>query len=816
MRSWLRSASFLRLALPALIATLGVGGFFFTSETISRDRDAASARQAQVTSVQIQNLLGNARAFFAGLGNVLAGSRAVGERRFATVATNTAAGLGLEDALWVQRVPSSQRARYERQHGQIARMTATGFQPAPAAASYLPATFTTRTNPDLRPGVDVSSWSPLADAIRDSANAFGVSASQPGALGGRPGFYLVEAATYGSGPDNQGFLVVFVPQGWLTTSLQDPQRVAISLDGVRADGGLVEQAAARASFLALGGRWRIDVGRAPLSGLQLALPWLALGWPIAAALLAYLVAHLIMSRRRAERAAERIFDVSLDLLCVVDVDGHLKQVNPAFERRLGYSSRELLSRPLSEFIHPADRGRAEAAFDRLRRGKDVVEHETRWLSSDGSELWLQWSARAEVDGGLIFGVGRDITERRRADAQLREAQRAVEASRDELRVLAQEQTALRRVATLVARGPSPDEVFQAVCDEVAQLLDAAAARVWRYEPDGTATVVASRDMPSVKIPAGARFSLEGENVIGGVLRVGGAARVDDFDGKTGSIAAANRAVGIRSAMGAPIIVEGSLWGVMVVAWTELGRPSDAIEARLTKFTELVDVAIANAHSRAELTASRARVVAAADETRRRIERELHDDTQQRLVSLALELRNAADAVPPEINGLRAQLSRTVDGLASMLENLQEITRGIHPVVLTQGGLNPALKALARRSVVPVELDLTSDRRFTEEIETAVYHVVSEALSNAAKHANASLVWVTVQSDDRAVLVAIRDEGVGGADPRRGSGLIGLTDRVESLGGKIELASPAGGGTSLRVTIPIGMMPPTAGLMPEQA
>jgi signal transduction histidine kinase len=407
----------------------------------------------------------------------------------------------------------------------------------------------------------------------------------------------------------------------------------------------------------------------------------------------------------------------------------------------------------------------------------------------------------------MYAVGRDITERRRADEQLREAQRMIEASHQELRLLAEEQTSLRRVATLVAHGASPDDVFQAVCNEVAELFEAGAARLLRYEFDGTGTIVAATGRPGMRMRTGARVSLGGESVSGAVLRTGRAARVDNLDRISGPLPDASRATGLRSAMGAPIIVEGSLWGVMVAAWTELGRASEASEARLTEFTDLVAVAIANASSRAELIASRARVVAAADESRWRIERDLHDDTQQRLVSLALSLQTVAGTVPPELNGLKEQLSSTVTGLADTLERLREITRGIHPAILSQGGLKPALRALARRSAIPVELQVMCDRRLSDAVERAVYYVVSEALTNAAKHAQAPLVRVELQSHDRAVLLAIRDEGVGGADPRKGSGLLGLIDRVEALGGKIEIASPAGGGTALRVMIP------TAGVSP---
>jgi len=329
----------------------------------------------------------------------------------------------------------------------------------------------------------------------------------------------------------------------------------------------------------------------------------------------------------------------------------------------------------------------------------------------------------------------------------------VEASRDELRLLAEEQAALRRVATLVARAVSPTEVFGAVAAEAGRLLGAPSTRLERYEPDGAATVVAGWSEPGVEIPVGSEE-------------------------------------GARSAVGA-----------LIAAWTrQEAVPADA-EDRMAEFTNLVATAIANADSGAKLTASRARIVATADETRRRIERDLHDGTQQRLVSLGLELRAAEEAVPPELNELKARLSDTANGLAGAAEELQEISRGIHPAILSTGGLAPALKTLARRSAVPVELDVRADRRLPERVEVAAYYVVSEALTNAAKHAHASVVHVDLEAEDSIVQLAIRDDGVGGADPARGSGLIGLSDRVEALGGRIEIASPTGRGTSLLVRIP---------------
>jgi signal transduction histidine kinase len=207
-------------------------------------------------------------------------------------------------------------------------------------------------------------------------------------------------------------------------------------------------------------------------------------------------------------------------------------------------------------------------------------------------------------------------------------------------------------------------------------------------------------------------------------------------------------------------------------------------------------------NRAELTASRARVVAAGDDARRRIERDLHDGTQQRLVSLGLELRAAEAMVPPGSDDLGAQLSRTAEGLMEAVEDLQEISRGIHPAILSKGGLGPALKALARRSAVPVELDLHLDRRLPEPVEVAAYYVVSEALTNAAKHANPSVIEAAAEAADGVLRLAVRDDGAGGADPEQGSGLVGLRDRVETIGGHLEIASPPGAGTSLTVTIPL--------------
>jgi signal transduction histidine kinase len=375
-------------------------------------------------------------------------------------------------------------------------------------------------------------------------------------------------------------------------------------------------------------------------------------------------------------------------------------------------------------------------------------------------------------------------------------------SRAGLARLAEEQAGLRRVATLVARGATPKEVFAAVAEEIGQLLPVDVVNMCRYEPDRSLTFLASWDSAGQRYPVGSRQMLGGHNIGTLVFETGRPARVDSYAGSSaGPLGVYTREAGIRSAVGTPITVEGHVWGVISAASSlEQPLPPDTA-ARLVSFTELVATAIANAESRAELMASRARIVAAADETRRRIERDLHDGTQQQLVSLMLELRTAEAMQPSEVGELRAQLTRTARGLAGVLDELREISRGIHPAILSNGGLERALRVLARRSALPVELDLRSGRRLPEHVEVAAYYAVSEALTNAAKHGQASVVHVELDAPDAMVRVAIRDDGVGGADPARGSGLVGLSDRIEALGGTLELTSPAGRGTTLLIEIP---------------
>jgi signal transduction histidine kinase len=382
-----------------------------------------------------------------------------------------------------------------------------------------------------------------------------------------------------------------------------------------------------------------------------------------------------------------------------------------------------------------------------------------------------------------------------------EGRAQLEESRDDLRRLAEEQAALRRVATLVARGVPPAEGLAAVAQEVGSILGADATGIARLEPDGAATVVARvGDLPDV-LPLGSRWKLEEALPLGVTLRSGRPARRDDYDDRSGPAYDEVRRLGLRSVVAAPIVVEGRLWGTIGILRRDERFPADT-EQRMAGFTELIGTAVANADSRAQLTASRARIVAAADDARRRIERDLHDGTQQRLVSLCLELRLAQSAVPAELPELQGQIGRVAEELTGAIEELREIARGIHPAILSEGGLGPALRTLARRAAIPVELEIRTDDRADEPIEVAAYYVVSEALTNTTKHAHASHVHVAVEKRDSRLHLSIRDDGVGGADPAGGSGLIGLSDRVHALDGSIEVTSRHGKGTAIVADLPL--------------
>jgi signal transduction histidine kinase len=380
---------------------------------------------------------------------------------------------------------------------------------------------------------------------------------------------------------------------------------------------------------------------------------------------------------------------------------------------------------------------------------------------------------------------------------------SLERSRDDLAALADEQAGLRRVATLVARGAAPGDVLAAVATEIGQLFPADYAIIGRYDADGTEfTTVGrwSRSDDSARLPA--TLDVGGRNVTALVWQTERPARIDPDESASGPVVPYHRALGVRSSVGVPISVEGRLWGVVVALSTREEPMPEDTETRLGSFTELVSTAIANAEAQAALTASRARIVVTADESRRRFERDLHDGAQQRFVAAMLRVRAAEAAVPPDLPELVAELEQAAEELAGAIDELRDFAQGIHPAILTEGGLQPALRKLARRSAVPVDLDVRTNGRLPEQVEVAAYYVVSEALTNAAKHGHASSATVRVEVTSDVVRVAIRDDGVGGARFGRGSGLVGLKDRVEALGGQITLQSEPAAGTTLSVELPL--------------
>jgi signal transduction histidine kinase len=369
---------------------------------------------------------------------------------------------------------------------------------------------------------------------------------------------------------------------------------------------------------------------------------------------------------------------------------------------------------------------------------------------------------------------------------------SLQRNRAEVSRLNDEQSALRRIATLIAHGPPPDEVFTAVSTEVGVLLDAEISRLVRFEADGSGTVAATWARSGDRPPVGSRIPIDGI-VAAPVRESGKPARLLELSPR-------ELPAGRYSAVGAPIVVGGVLWGA-VTALSPEDRPlPEGSEARMAQFTDLVGTAIANAQDRADLVASRIRIVTAADEARRRLERDLHDGSQQRLVSLSLQARMAQESVPVELENLKSDLKQLVSGLNGVSSELREISRGV-PRILSEGGLAPALKTLARRCPFTVDVSVAIEQQLPQPVAVTTYYVAAEALTNSAKHAHASEATLCAETKDGVLYLSIDDNGIGGANLSKGSGLVGLNDRVEAFGGCMVVNSPPGAGTSISVSIP---------------
>jgi signal transduction histidine kinase len=391
-----------------------------------------------------------------------------------------------------------------------------------------------------------------------------------------------------------------------------------------------------------------------------------------------------------------------------------------------------------------------------------------------------------------------VATQRAREAQLRANQ--AEAAQRELQRIGEEQAALRRVATLVARGAPEDEVFRAVTREIGLQCDADLARLERFEPDHAVSAVAAWSRTAGELGVGMRFALEGESIAARVLETGEPARVSSFAGATGPIAQEAQSLGIRSSVGGPIIVGGRVWGVIAASTTRAAPFPPDTESRIADFTELVATAIANAEASADLVASRARVLTAADEARRGVVRDLHDGAQQRLVNTILTLSLAQKAMAEGDGSAGELVAEALDYAKQGTAELRELAHGLLPAALTERGLRGGVQDLASRHRVPIDV-VVPHERLPAEIEASAYFVVAEALTNVAKHARAEHVEVTVLVDDVALRIEVCDDGMGGAR-LEGSGLLGLRDRVAAFGGELRVVSPPGGGTRLTATLPL--------------
>ncbi len=490
---------------------------------------------------------------------------------------------------------------------------------------------------------------------------------------------------------------------------------------------------------------------------------------------------------QAEPAEERnraLLAAIPDAIIRVRRDGTYLDVQAEDHSLLFRPPEELIGRNIRDFMPRDVLDRVFAGIERALETGSVVALEYE-LEIAGSRHWKETRIMPSGEDEIV-SIVRDFTEQREAEAEQRR--------------LAEEQAALRRVATLVAGNAPPDEVFQTVTEEVCRLLGLRTAVLHRFEDARTSTIVGKFGELSSPFDLGSVNELEVGWSSLQVLQTGAPARsnYDELEGKVAEL----RALGFRSSVGVPISVAGATWGALVVALREGEALPLETERRLEGFAELVALALSSAQARNELAASRSRIVEAGDAERRRIERNLHDGAQQRLVALSVGLRIAQKKIRTAPDEAEKQLAVVAEELSEALTDLRELAQGIHPAVLTDRGLGAAVEVLASRTPLRVTLDVEQSERLPESIEATAYYVVSEALANVVKHAQADTAAVRIAHGNGLALVEVEDNGAGGADLKSGSGLRGLRDRVECLDGRLEVASIAGRGTRVCVELPL--------------
>jgi PAS domain S-box-containing protein len=454
---------------------------------------------------------------------------------------------------------------------------------------------------------------------------------------------------------------------------------------------------------------------------------------------------------------------------------------------------------LAERLHPDDRHIMVEAYERAIAGGPRYDVDYRVLRPDGEVRFVHSEADVmrDADGRprRMFGVMQDITERKRTEKRLVQYQ-------ETLRDVAREQAALRRVATLVARGGTFATILGAVAEEAGELISTDMALIARYGPGASATGVVGWRRDGAPVRLGMDVKLGGQDVASLVFSTGRPARVERSGEPSGEIALSVAGGAAQSSLGVPITVEGRLWGIMTVSLErEEILPPDT-EERLVGFTELAATAIANADSRAQLVAARRRVIEAADAARAQLARDLHDGAQQRFLTGLLDLQLAQQKRLSDPGRSQELVDLGVAQVEAGVQTLRELAAGVHPAILTEMGLKAALDALATRMPVPLSTEVDG-LRLPEALEASVYFFCSEALANVVKHARASAVSLRVRAADGELQVEVRDDGVGGAlAGAGGTGLVSLHDRIGALEGSLTVSSPPGAGTTLLARVPL--------------
>jgi PAS domain S-box-containing protein len=571
------------------LLALTVAGFVTARVLAERGARRDSEHRAEVAAAQIRARVAQAASLTESLDRFMldASGTGVTSDQFARNALRWLSPARFPAAAWVEQVPGSRRAAYERRIGQpiVTPDEQHRVVPLRSRSSYLPATLVSGFPPMAVPGIDLSGVPGMSAVLTRATRRDGVAAT-PIALPrtGMRGLFLVAPAPNLVGEVlRRGYVVVFVSDARLRAAAGDPATVQVAAGGA-ATSARERAGHVRRSFTAAGQRFEVAVPKESVGAAAAASPWIILAAGLLLAALASALAINTARRARAQDELDRIFTLSQDLIAVADFDGRFTRVNPAAEDILGYTQEELLARPYVDLVHPADRDSTEAEADALAQGSPTNSFENRFVRKDGSFKVLDWTTTPDVENRVMYAVARDVTERRQTEAEVER--------------LADEQAALRRVATLVARGASQAELFAAIAEECARLFGTEDIGMVRYEGDSNQVVLASAGMFAEVFPTGSRQPLGGKNAASRVFRTGQPVRIDDYERASGPIAEAARPIGLRSAVATPIMVEGRLWGAMIMGTSgEEPLPSET-ETRLGQFTELMATAIANTESRA--------------------------------------------------------------------------------------------------------------------------------------------------------------------------------------------------------------------------